>query len=182
MRVMPLAVALSLALAGVAPALAQGAMADAGASLEQAMAQGQAEAARPGDEQLTCDAIQAEMASTMTDPSVRAELDEMGVTAQAQQQRAQEQRSQMTGMITTGIVTGIIGSFIPGAGYAQALAMQAQARQQQAQAEVGMQENAAMMGNMEAIMPQMMRGQRLYELAEAQECAFIEEMQAQAPR
>ncbi len=31
-------------------------------------------------------------------------------------------------------------------------------------------------------MPQMMRGQRLYELAEAQECAFIEEMQAQAPR
>ena len=36
-----------------------------------------------------------------------------------------------------------------------------------------------MMGNMSNMMPAMMRGQRLYELAQAQECAFVEDMPAQ---
>lgn len=179
MRMMAFAAAVCLALSGAAPASAQDAMATAGASLEQAMAQAEADAARPGDEQLTCEAIQAETITTMTDPGMRAELDELGATAEAQQQRMQEQQGQMRTQMATGIVTGIIGSFIPGAGYAQQLAMQAQMAQQQAQAEIGMREMAGMMGNMEAAMPGMTRAQRLYELAQAQECAFLEEMQAQ---
>lgn len=179
MRIMPLAAALVLAFAGTA--FAQDGMAAAGASLEQAMAQAQADAIHPGDEQLTCDAIQAELAATMTDPSMRAELDEMGATAEAQRERMQEQQAQQRAMMATGIVGGVISSFIPGAGYAHAAIMQQQMRQQQAQAEVGMRETESMMGNMEASMPQMMRGQRLYELAQAQNCAFLAEMQQQAP-
>jgi hypothetical protein len=180
MRILPLAAALVLAFAGAASA--QDRMAASGASLEQAMAQAQADAIHPGDEQLTCDAMQAEMTAVMTDPSMRAELDQMGATAQAQQDRAQQQQSQQRAMIATGVVTGVISSFVPFAGYAQGAIMQQQMRQQQAQAEVGMRETESMMGNMEASMPQMMRGQRLYDLAQAQDCAFLAEMQQQAPQ
>ena len=178
MRFMPLAAALAFMLTGTASA--QDGMATAGASLEQAMAQAQADAIHPGDEQLTCDAIQAEITTTMTDPSMRAELDEMGATAQAQQERSQQMQAQQRAMVTTGIVGGVISSFVPFAGYAQGALMQQQMRQQQAQGEAGMRETASMMGNMEASMPQMMRGQRLYELAQAQDCAFLAEMQQQA--
>ena len=125
-------------------------------------------------------ALQAEMTATMTDPSMRAELDEMGATAQAQQERAEQMQAQQRAMVTTGLVGGVISSFVPFAGYAQGALMQQQARQMQAQGEEGMRETESMMGNMEASMPQMMRGQRLYELAQAQDCAFLAEMQQQA--
>jgi hypothetical protein len=180
MRIMPLAAALALALSGTAHA--QDGMATAGASLERTMAQAQVDAIHPGDEQLTCDAIQAEMTTTMTDPSMRAELDQMGETAQAQRERAEQQQAQQRAMVTTGIVTGVISSFVPGAGYAQGMLMQQQMREQEAQAQQGMRENESMMGNMEASMPQMMRGQRLYELAQTQNCPFLAEMEQQAPQ
>lgn len=178
MRFMPLAAALAFILAGTASA--QDGMATAGASLEQAMAQAQTDAIHPGDEQLTCDAIQTEISTTMTDPSMRAELDEMGATAQAQQERSEQMQAQQRAMVTTGIVGGVITSVVPFAGYAQGALMQQQARQMPAQGEESMRESASMMGNMEAAMPQMMRGQRLYDLAQARDCAFLAEMQQQA--
>ena len=116
----------------------------------------------------------------MTDPSMRAELDEMGATAQAQQERSEQMQAQQRAMVTTGIVGGVITSVVPFAGYAQGALMQQQARQMQAQGEESMRESASMMGNMEASMPQMMRGQRLYDLAQARDCAFLAEMQQQA--
>jgi|CXWL01.1.fsa_nt_gi hypothetical protein len=182
MRVMAVALA-SLMVA--APALAQSGqqrMEAAGASFEDSMAAAQAVAARPGDELLTCEAIQAEMVATMSDPAMQSQIAELGANAEAQQQRSQEQQDMMRGMMMTGVVTSVIGSFVPGAGYAQSLAMQAQAQRAQAQADAGMGENAEMLASMEQMMPQMMRGQRLYELAQAQECAFLQEMEAQAPQ
>jgi hypothetical protein len=78
--------------------------------------------------------------------------------------------------VATGVVTGIIGSFVPGAGYAQAAAMQAQAAQQQADAAESQGEMAGMIGNMSNMMPAMMRGQHLGELAQAKDCAFAREL------
>jgi hypothetical protein len=40
----------------------------------------------------------------------------------------------------------------------------------------------SMMGNMEASMPYVMRGQRLYELGQAQQCAFLQAPQQPAPQ
>lgn len=153
-------------------------MMQAGSSLEASMAAAQAAAARPGDEQMTCDALQAEMTATMNDPALQARIAEMGVWAQGQQDQANAARGQAMGMMGMSFFSGLASSFIPGAGYAQSLAMRAQTQAMQSQMDANMAGRADMMGNMEAMMPQMMRGQRLYELAEAQQCAFLQQQAA----
>jgi hypothetical protein len=50
---------------------------------------------------------------------------------------------------------------------------QAMAVQQQGQAQQNMAQMAEMAERVSAIMPQIMRGQRVYELAQARQCAFI---------
>jgi hypothetical protein len=182
MRKSPSVLAIVFALSAALPAAAQDRMQDASASPEASMAQAQANAARPGDDLLTCEQLQAEMGATMMSEEVRTNTAELGEAAQRQQDRAEELREQQQAMMTTSVVTGIVSSFIPGAGYAQSLAMQAQAAQMQEQSAQSMTENEGMMGNMEAMMPQMMRGQHIYQLAEAKQCPFLEEMRQQAPR
>lgn len=181
MRTMPMVLAASLVLSAAAPALAQSgvdAMQAEGARLEAEQAQAQANAARPGDEQLTCEQIQAEMGATMGSDEMQTQTAEIDASVQRQQALQEEARQRQQSMMTTGIVTGIIGSFVPGVGYAQGALMQAQASQQQAEAAESQNEMAGMIGNMSNMMPAMMRGQRLYELAQAQECAFMEDMPA----
>ncbi|MEJ0058965.1 MAG: hypothetical protein WDM79_04995 [Terricaulis sp.] len=180
MRVAPSVIALVFALS-VLPAAAQDRMQAAGSNFEAAMAQAQADAQRPGDDLLTCDQLQAEMGATMNSQEVQTNTAELGEAAQRQQARAEEARRQQLAMVGTGVVTGIIGSFVPGAGYAQGLAMQAQAAQMQEQSNASMGETEGMIGNMQAMMPQMMRGQRVYELAQAKQCPFIDEAMAEAP-
>ena len=180
MRTLSMVLAASLILSAATTALAQegtDAMLAAGGRLEAQQAQAQADAIHPGDELLTCEQIQAEMGATMNTPEMQTQTAEMGASAQRQQELQEEATERARGTMATGIVTGIIGSFIPGVGYAQAAAMQAQASQQQAAANESHQEMAGMIGNMSNMMPAMMRGQRLYELAQAQECAFLQDMQ-----
>lgn len=162
------------------PALAQDgmdAMQAAGARLQAEQALAEANAARPGDELLTCEQIQIEMGATMNTEEMQTQTAELGASAQRQQELQEEAAERARGMMTTGIVTGIIGSFVPGVGYAQAAAMQAQAVEQQAAAGESQREMAGMLGNVSNMMPAMMRGQRLYELAQAQDCAFLQEME-----
>jgi hypothetical protein len=168
-------------LAASAPAFAQSGqdeMTEAGSSLEASMAAAQAAAVRPGDELLTCEALQAEMTTTMSDPAMQAQIASLGQWAQGQQDQASNMRGQAMGMMGMSMFTGLASSFVPGLGYAQSLAMQALMRGMEAQADANNRESAAMMANVETMMPQMMRGQRLYELAQAQQCAFLQE---QAP-
>lgn len=179
MRTLSMAFAASLILSTSGAALAQegtDAMLAAGARFEAEQAQAQADAVHPGDELLTCEQIEAEMGATMNTPEMQAQTAEMGASTQRQLAIGEEANERARGMVTTNIVTGIIGSFIPGAGYAQGAAMQAQAAQQQATATESQREMAGMIGNMSNMMPTMMRGQRLYELAQAQECAFLQDM------
>jgi hypothetical protein len=160
------------------PALAQdgtGDMQAAGVRLQAEQAQAQANAGRPGDELLTCDQIQAEMGATMNTAEMQTQTAEIEASARRQQELQEEASERARGQVATGIVTGIIASFIPGAGYAQAAAMQAQAAQQQAAAAESQSEMAGMIGNMSNMMPAMMRGQRLGELAQARDCAFLQD-------
>lgn len=165
------AVALGLAFAPVAAAQDYEAM---GANLEQSMAAAQAQASRPGDEQLTCDQLQEEIATTMSDPAVQSAVAANGADAQAQMDRMNEARGQQRAMLATNLFMGIASSFIPGMGYAQMATQRMQAAQYERQAQQSM---AQMMDRMMPIMPQMMRGQRVYELAQAQQCAFIQQQQ-----
>ncbi len=143
------------------------------ANLEQSMAAAQAQAARPGDEQLGCDQLESEIATVMQDPAVQAAVAANGADAQAQLDQMNAARGQMRAQMGVSLFMGIASSFIPGLGYAQMAGQQAMAVQQQRQAQQNMAQMAEMAERVSAIMPQIMRGQRVYELAQARQCAFI---------
>ena len=88
MRALLLSSALSVCLAFAPAAVAQDAAAMA--NLEQSMADAQAQAPRPGDEQLNCDQLQTEMVTTMQDPAVQSAMAANGADAQAQMDRMNE--------------------------------------------------------------------------------------------
>jgi len=165
------ALSLGLAFAPVAGAQDYAAM----ANLEQSMAAAQAQAVRDGDEQLTCDQLQNEITTTMTDPAVQSAVAANGADAQAQMDQMNAARGQQRANMATNMFMGFASSFIPGMGYAQMAQQRMQAAQQQQQAQQNMAQMAAMMERMTPIMPQLMRGQRVYELAQAQQCAFIQQ-------
>lgn len=176
MRTFASMLAISAALA-LTPAFAQDYEAMA-AQMEQSMADAQAAAARPGDDQLTCDQLEAEMAANMQDPQVQAAIAANGADAQAQMDQMNAARGRQRAMMATSMFMGIASSFIPGLGYAQMAQQQAMNMQYQRQAQQHMAQMMEMGQRMQAIMPQMMRGQRVYELAQAKQCEFA---QQQAP-
>src|SRR5690349_8741383 len=108
--------------------------------MQGAQAAGAASAARPGDEAMTCEAIQAEITTTMQDPRVQAAVGRMG-------DRAQGQKSKMDA------------------------AMAGKPTAPATKSEVAASFESV--GDISSIMPQMMRGQRLNELATAKNCAFM---------
>jgi hypothetical protein len=173
MRTFVSMLALSAALA-LQPALAQ-TPEEMQAQVEASMAAARAQAVHPGDEELTCDQLSAEIAAVSQDPTYQAQMAAMGATAQDQMEQAQNARSRMQGQIAGNMAMGIISSFVPGAGYAQMLQQRAQAAQMQGQAEANQAQMASMMGNMQASMPYMMRNQRLFELGQAKQCAFTQQ-------
>jgi hypothetical protein len=144
------------------------------ARMTASMADGQAQAQRPGDDQLTCDQLQTEMVATMLDPTVQSAIAANGADAQAQLDQMNAARGRAQAQMGMSIFMGFLGSFIPGFGYAQMAQQQAEFAQQQRQAQQSMAQMAQMGERMMTIMPQMMRGQRVYELAQAQQCAFLE--------
>lgn len=176
---------LALALASaVTPALAQSgadAMATAGERLQAVQAQAEAEAVRPGDDALDCAAMETEMQTLMSAPEMQAATASLGASAQAQMHRAQQARGQVMGQAGMGMAMGIASAFLPGLGFAQGLMMQAQMRAMQAQGEQGQRDMAASLDQMATMMPALMRGQRLYQLAQTQQCSFIEQQSAPAP-
>jgi hypothetical protein len=176
MRAFHVAVVLSAALM-IQPAHAQ--TEDDVTRLEASMAAAQAQAARPGDEDLNCEALEAEMIALMQAPEVEARFAAMGAQGQEMQQDMNEAqrraRARMAAHMFMGMAAGIASSFVPGAGYATMMAQRAQMAEQQRQAEQNRERVSSMMGNLEPIMPQLMRGQRVYELGQARQCAFVQE-------
>jgi hypothetical protein len=149
-----------------------------GSQMEQSMADAQAAAARPGDEALTCEQLEVEIATTMQDPAVQEAVAANGADAQAQMDQMNAARGQMRAQMATSMFMGIASSFIPGMGYAQMAQQRMMAGQQQRAAQQNMAQVMEMAQRMQTIMPQLMRGQRVYELGQAKHCAFV---QQQAP-
>lgn len=168
--------ALTLALAAQ-PAHAQDAE-DMMLRMETAMAEAQAQAARPGDEALTCEALEAEMIAVTQDPAFQARMVENGAWAQGQMDQMNGMAGRARAQMGMSMILGIASSFIPGGGYGQMIAQRAIEAGQQAQTERNMAQMMQMAEGMIPLMPQMYRGQRVYELAQAQQCAFVQE---QAP-
>lgn len=152
------------------------------ARMDAAMVAAQAQASQPGDETLTCDQLQVALVANAQNPDYQAQMAAMGQTAQGMQEQAQNARSAATGQMAGNVAMGVASSFIPGLGYAQMLAQRAQMAEQERRMQDSQGQMNSMFGNMEASMPYVMRDQRLYELAQAQQCAFLQGPQQPAPQ
>jgi hypothetical protein len=176
MRTFVSMIAISAALA-LTPAAAQDYEAMA-AQMEQSQADAQAAASRPGDEALTCEQLENEIATTMDDPEVQQVMVQNGAFAEGQMAQMREAQGRARAQIATGMFMGFASSFIPGLGYAQMAQQQMQAAQMQRQQQQNMADMMAMSERMSSIMPQLMRGQRVYELGQAKSCAFTQQQDA----
>ena len=176
MRTLVSVLAISAAMA-LTPAFAQDYEA-MGAQMEQSMAQAQAAAIRSGDDQLTCEQLETEMVTTMQDPAVQQAMAANGAVAQEQMDQMNALAGRARAQMATGLFMGIASSFIPGLGYAQMAQQQAMNMQYQRQAQQNMAQMMEMAQRMQTIMPQVMRGQRVYELAQAKQCAFVQQQSA----
>lgn len=140
------------------------------------LAQRMASAAKPGDDALGCDEIAAEIAATGTDPQVQSVVQEQGAWAQGEMAKLQgaeanvESRASIAGQMFTGVLGAVIPN--PVTGYAQQAAMAAQGARQGAEAQKNLAERMAAMQKIMTIMPQLMRGAHLAQLAQGKGCAF----------
>ena len=145
------------------------------ASLMAAQSAAQASAARPGDDAKSCDALQAEMAATMNDPKVQTAIASMGATAQAQQDRMKAAQAGAVAGAATSTAMGIAGSFIPGLNWFNQGAMMAQQANAASQINTANRERASMISDLNSVMPQLYRGQHLYDLAVKKNCSFTKQ-------
>ena len=137
-------------------------------AMAKAMEKAQAEANRPGDERLTCDQLQQQLVSIGQDPAFQAHMQAAGV--QAQQDMAKIQAAQSE--IAAKTAATIAASMVPGAAMGQMTASVAENQAKAAQSAANVQARMAQGQQMMAFMPQLMRGQRLVELATIRKCAW----------
>ncbi len=147
--------------------------------LEQSMADAQTAAIHEGDDSLSCEQLESEIATTMQDPAVQSAIAQNGAAAQQQMDQMNAAQGRARAQIAANIFLGLASSFIPGFGYAQMAQQRAMAAQQQRQAQQNVTQMLEMMQRMQAIMPQMMRSQRVFELAQARQCGFAQQQQSQ---
>jgi hypothetical protein len=164
------------------PAHAQDPADDMMLRMETAMADAQAQASRPGDEALSCEALEAEMIAVTQDPAFQARVAENGVWAQGQIDQMNGLAGRARAQMGMSMILGIASAFIPGGGYGQMIAQRAIAAGQQAQTQQNMAQMMHMAEGMIPLMPQMFRGQRVYELAQAKQCAFVQQQTPETPQ
>ena len=131
-----------------------------------------AEAGRPGDEALSCQAIQIELNAVMNAPEMVSAQAALAVYGAASADQANAMARRMRGQVVTNMAMGLASQFVPGLGMVQGMMQGDQAARVMSQSQEQM---ALMMQSMEAMAPGMARAQRLSELAQAQGCPYTEE-------
>ena len=126
---------------------------------------------------MSCDALQAEMAATMNDPKVQATMASMGASAQAQMDKAKAAQAGAVAGAATTTALGVASSFVPGLSWFSQGAMMAQQAQMQSQMNAANKDRGQMIADMNSIMPQLYRGQHLYDIAVKKNCAFTKQPQ-----
>jgi hypothetical protein len=130
----------------------------------------QAMAPRPGDENLSCEALETEIAATMSDPAIAAYAESAGAAAQQDLDALQAAQGPLAAAQTG---TAIAGAFTPGSDRAAILAGAAQAQAAQVQAAQRMQSQMLRAQELTALMPKFLRGQHLVELATTKQCEWL---------
>jgi len=157
--------------------------------MQLAMADAQAKASRPGDDRMSCAEMQQELESQMRQPAVRAAAEANGAVAKEKLDELNKAKSEASAQVATqmaaNLFMGFASAFMPGMGMitgrGQQAQMQAKAAQDQAKAQQNAQDMAKMADNMIAILPQMMRGNHMMELAQAKNCDWMKQAAASTP-
>jgi hypothetical protein len=129
----------------------------------------QAAASQPGDEELSCDELQAQFTEVSNDPALKAKIETAGAAAQSKMAAMQKAQAAAAGSTAASAAA----SMAPGGQWAALGAAAAQAEASKAAATGHMQQNAALAQDATEMMPKLMRGQRLAELATAKQCEWI---------
>ena len=172
MRVFCSTLALSAMLA-LQPARAQTAD-ELSERIEAAMTTAEAEAMRPGDDALTCEQIEVETVAIAQDSDYQAHTAAMNDATRSMHEQARGARGRAAVQVVGNIALGVASSYVPGLGYAQMLAQYLRGNDEPEASP----EALSMMASLEASMPYMMRSARLYELAQTQQCAFLQAAEA----
>jgi hypothetical protein len=142
--------------------------------LQSSLSAAEAAAKRPGDESLSCDALQSELVASARDPAVQSFVAKSGAAAQ---EKIDAMNSAAAGMAAQSAIT-IMSSVVPGGAWAGHAANVAQAQAGQAQAARNMQQQMQQAQEMMTIMPQLMRGQRVMDLAQQKDCKWLRDAMA----
>ena len=141
-------------------------------AMAKAMEKAQAEANQPGDERLGCDKLQEQLVAVAQDPAFLAHVKAAGIAAE--RDMAQMQAAQ--GEIAAKSAATAIASMVPGAAMGHMMAGAAENQAKVAQGAARVQERMAQGQQMMALMPKLMRGQRLLELAMVRKCAWATDL------
>ena len=137
--------------------------------LQSGLEAAQKGAIRPGDGALSCEALETELVAVAKEPVFQSHVAKWGAAAQ-------EKMAAMNAAapsVAAQSALALFSSIVPGGAWAGQAAAAAQAQGQQAQAAANMQQAMQQAQEMMAIMPQLMRGQRVAELAQARNCAWV---------
>jgi hypothetical protein len=137
-------------------------------AMAKAMEKAQAEASRPGDEKLTCGQLQQQIVGVAQDPAFLAYVQAAGIEAQKDMAQMQAAQSE----IAAKSAATVIASMVPGAAMGHMMASAAENQAKAAQGAARVQARMAQGQQMMAFMPQLMRGQRLMELAVTRKCEW----------
>jgi hypothetical protein len=136
------------------------------AEMAAAMQAAQARAMRPGDEALPCAALEKELVSSMNAPAIQAYSEKSAAAAQKHATTAEKTKGPMTPQAAAALAAslGAGGGFPTGLAASPDLATQAQVAQKL---------QAEQMKQMIPVMPQIMRSQRLTQLAFVKQCTWM---------
>ena len=137
--------------------------------LQAGLEAAQAAANRPGDAALGCDALEKELVASVKHPAVESYMAKSGAAAKEQMAAMNAAR----GRAATQTALTLFGSLVPGGAGLGLAGTAAMAQSQQLEAARNIEQRMQQAQEMIGIMPQMMRGQRVIELAQARNCDWM---------
>lgn len=132
----------------------------------------QAAASRPGDEKLGCEELQAQLAQATNDSTIQANVEAAGAAAERDMAAIAAAKRAYDAQLAGSVAGSAAASAAPGGQWAAFGAAAAQAEASKATGAGRMQQRAAQAGRAMQMMPQLLRGQRLLELAAAKDCEW----------
>lgn len=138
-------------------------------NLANGLDKAQREAVREGDERLDCPALEQQLIAAVTAPPVQDYIAKSGERAQQDMARAQPDPARMTAQAAL----TAFSSLVPGGAWVGFMAAAGQAAGMQMQAAQNVEQRMQQANEMVKILPQLLRGQRVIELAQARQCEWV---------